>query len=134
MKSEISKKVELEDGITRQKRKLVYVENDTSYTNEEKDEMKKKIEDRMKRMNEDLTVRQESIDILKGKLSNQITSIKETITKVLDKDLTLKRKNKSIISRTRYYCCININSNWYGIRRSHRSYITKWWISTSKTK
>ena len=94
LKSEISKKVELEDGITRQKRKLVYVENDTSYTNEEKDEMKKKIEDRMKRMNEDLTVRQESIDILKGKLSNQITSIKETITKVLDKDLTLREKIK----------------------------------------
>ncbi|MCE2507657.1 MAG: hypothetical protein J4F36_14550, partial [Nitrosopumilaceae archaeon] len=77
-----------------QKRKLEYVENDTSYTNEEKDEMKKKIEDRMKRMNEDLTVRQESIDILKGKLSNQITSIKETITKVLDKDLTLREKIK----------------------------------------
>ena len=56
--------------------------------------MKKEIEDRMKRMDEDLTVRQESIDILKGKLSNQITSIKETITKVLDKHLTLKEKIK----------------------------------------
>ena len=40
-------------------------------------------------LNEDLKVRQESIDILKGRLKNQITSFKQTIAKVLDKDTSL---------------------------------------------
>ena len=43
----------------------------------------------MTRLAVDLKARQESVNILKGKLSNQISSIKETITKVLDKDSTL---------------------------------------------
>ena len=36
-----------------------------------------------------MKVRQESIDILKGRLKNQTTSFKETIAKVLDKDTSL---------------------------------------------
>ena len=36
--------------------------------------------------------RQESIDLLKGRLKNQITSFKETIAKVLDKDTSLAEK------------------------------------------
>ena len=36
--------------------------------------------------------RQESIDLLKGRLKNQITSFKETIAKVLDKDTSLGEK------------------------------------------
>ena len=42
--------------------------------------------------NEDLKVRQESIDIFKGRLKSQISSFKETITKVLDKDTSLREK------------------------------------------
>ena len=44
-----------------------------------KEDFTKQIDD----LNEDLKVRQESIDILKGRLKNQITSFKETIAKVL---------------------------------------------------
>ena len=40
-------------------------------------------------MNDKLKVRQESINLLKGRLQNQITSFKETITKVLGKKGTL---------------------------------------------
>ena len=40
-------------------------------------------------MNDELATRQESIDLLKGRLKNQITSFKETIAKVLDKDTSL---------------------------------------------
>ena len=43
-----------------------------------------------------MKVRQESIDILKGRLKNQITSFKETIAKVLDKDTTLAEKIRTL--------------------------------------
>ena len=39
-----------------------------------------------------MKVRQESIDLLKGRLKNQITSFKETIAKVSDKDTLLAEK------------------------------------------
>ena len=52
----------------------------------------------MKRMlNDNLKVRQESINLLKGRLANQITSFKETIVKVLDKDTPLAEKNKDAV-------------------------------------
>ena len=47
-------------------------------------------------LNEDLKVRQESIDLLKGRLKNQIMSFKETITKVLDKDTSLGKKIRTL--------------------------------------
>ena len=56
-------------------------------------------EDIMKRidaLNDELKVRQESIDLLKGRLKNQITSFKETIAKVLDKDTSLSEKIRTL--------------------------------------
>ena len=47
-------------------------------------------------LNDDLSVRQESTDILKGRLTNQITSFKETIAKVLDKDISLAEKIQTL--------------------------------------
>ena len=43
-------------------------------------------------MNDDLKVRQESINLLKGRLTNQITGMKETILKVLDNDTSVPKK------------------------------------------
>ena len=40
--------------------------------------------------------RQESIDLLKGRLKNQITSFKETFAKVLDKDTSLGEKIRTL--------------------------------------
>ena len=54
--------------------------------------MREDIAKRIDDLNEGLKVRQESIDILKGRLKNQITSFKETIAKVLDKDTSLGEK------------------------------------------
>ena len=48
------------------------------------------------KLNDDLKVRQESIDLLKGRLMNQITSFKETIAKVLDKDTSLAEKMRTL--------------------------------------
>ena len=50
-----------------------------------KEDITKQIED----LNDELKVRQESIDILKGKLKSQNTSFHETIAKVLNKDTSL---------------------------------------------
>ena len=54
--------------------------------------MKEDITKRIDNLNEDLKVRQESIDLLKGRLKNQITSFRKTIAKVLDKDTSLGEK------------------------------------------
>ena len=43
-----------------------------------------------------MKVRQESIDILKGRLKSKITSFKETIAKVLDKDTSLAEKIRTL--------------------------------------
>ena len=47
---------------------------------------------RIAKLNDELEVRQESIDLLKVRLKNQITSFKEMIAKVLDKDNSLASK------------------------------------------
>ena len=43
-----------------------------------------------------MKVRQESIDILKGRLKNQTTSFKETIAKVLDSNTSLGEKIRTL--------------------------------------
>ena len=47
---------------------------------------------RIDALSDELVTRQESTDILKDSLKNQITSFKETIAKVLDKDTSLAEK------------------------------------------
>ena len=58
--------------------------------------MKEDITKRIDDLNDELKVRQESIDLLKGRLKNQITSCKETIAKVLDKDTSLAEKIRTL--------------------------------------
>ena len=58
--------------------------------------MKEDITKRTDDLNEDLKVRQEPIDFLKGRLKNQITSVCKTIAKVLDKDTSLAEKIRTL--------------------------------------
>ena len=58
--------------------------------------MKQEITKRIDALNDELATRQESIDLLKGRLKNQITSFKETIAKVLDKDTSLGEKIRTL--------------------------------------
>ena len=51
---------------------------------------------RIDALNDELATRQESIDLLKGRLKNQIMSFKETIVKVLDKDTSLGEKIRTL--------------------------------------
>ena len=46
-----------------------------------------------------MATRQESINILKGRLKSQITSFKETIAKVLDKDNSLGEKIRTLLRK-----------------------------------
>ena len=86
---EVAKKVQLEERIKKEHRKL---EEFRKYPGVYDDTMREDIAKRIDNLNEDLKVRQESINILKGRLKSQITSFKETIAKVLDKDTSLGEK------------------------------------------
>ena len=58
--------------------------------------MKEDITKQIDNLNDELVIRQESIDLLKGRLKNQITSFRETIAKVLDKDTSLGEKIQTL--------------------------------------
>ena len=58
--------------------------------------MKEEITKQIDALNDKLATRQESIDLLKGRLKNQITSFKEMIAKVLDKDASLGEKIRTL--------------------------------------
>ena len=58
--------------------------------------MKEDIAKRIDPLNDELVTRQECIDLLKGRLKNQIISFRETIAKVLDKDTSLGEKIRTL--------------------------------------
>ena len=93
LKFEVAKKVELEECIAKERRKL---EEFREYPGVYDDAMKEDITKRIDDLNDELKVRQESIDLLKGRLKSQITSFKETIAKVLDKDASLGEKIRTL--------------------------------------
>ena len=83
LKVEVAKNVQLEEHITKERRKL---EEFQEYPGVYDDAMREDITKRIKALNDELSTLQESVDLLKGRLKSQITSFKETIAKVLDKD------------------------------------------------
>ena len=92
LKVEVAKKVQLEEHIAKEHRKL---EEFREYPRVYDDAMKENITKRIDNLNEDLKVRQESID-LKGRLKSQVTSSKETIAKVLDSNTSLAEKIRTL--------------------------------------
>ena len=95
LKVELAKKVELEEHIKKEYQKL---EKFGEYPGVYDDTMKEDITKRIDALNDELATRQESMDLLKGRLKNQITSFKETIAKVLDKDTSLGEKIRTLFS------------------------------------
>ena len=93
LKVEVKKKVELEEHITKEHRKL---EEFRKYPGEYDDAMREDIRKRIDALNDELATRQESISLLKGRLKNQITSFHETIGIVLDKDISLGEKIRTL--------------------------------------
>ena len=93
LKIEVAKKVELEEHITKERRKL---EEFREYLGVYNDTMKEDITKQIDALNDKLEARQESINLLKGRIKSQITSFKETIAKVLDKDTSLGEKIRTL--------------------------------------
>ena len=93
LKVKVAKKVELEEHIAKERRKL---EEFWEYPGVYDDAMREDITKRIDALNDKLSTRQESIDLLKGRLKNQITSFRETIAKVLDKDTSLGEKIRTL--------------------------------------
>ena len=93
LKVEVAKKVQLEERIKKEHQKL---EEFREYSGVYDDVMREDITKRIDDLNEDLKVRQESIDILQGRLKNQITSFKEMIAKVLDSNTSLAEKIQTL--------------------------------------
>ena len=81
LKVAIAKRIDLEDRIKHEERKLNEIQ-DPAYSGDQRD----MIEGRIKRLRGELTERNKEIDILKGETSEQINQIKESITKFLDKE------------------------------------------------
>ena len=93
LKVEVARKVELKEHITKERRKL---EEFQEFPGVYDDAMKEDITKRIDALNDELATRQESIDLLKGRLKNQITSFRETIAKVFDKDTSLGEKIRTL--------------------------------------
>ena len=83
----------MEEHIAKEGRKL---EEFLEYPGVYDDAMREDITKRIQALNDELLTRQESIDLLKGRLKSQITSFHETIAKVLDKDTSLGEKIRTL--------------------------------------
>ena len=91
LKVAIAKRVELEDRIKHEENKLNEIQ-DPIYS----DDQRKMVEDRIKKLRDELYERNEEINILKGEASKQINQIKESITKFLDKETGLGERIRTL--------------------------------------
>ena len=81
MKVAIAKRIDLEGRIKHEENKLNEIQ-DPTYS----DDQRKMIEDRIKKLGDELNERNEGTDILKGEASKQINQIRGSIIKFLDKE------------------------------------------------
>ena len=114
----------MEEHIKQKKHKLERIQE---YPGEYDDGIREDMAKRIDTLNDELVTRQEYINLLKGRLKNQITSFKETITKVLDKDASLAEKIRtlfreqgimigSILTAIRMAISVLIITRWWGWR------------------
>ena len=94
LKVEVAIKVQLEECIKKEHRKL---EEFREYPGVYDDAMREGSTKRIDALNDELVTRQESIDLLKDRLKNQIISLCETIIKVLDSNTSLAEKIRTLI-------------------------------------
>ena len=83
----------MEESIKKEKCELGEIQDNPEYD----DGIREDIRCRIDKLNDDLSVTQEIIDLLQGRLTNQITSFKETIAQVLDKSTSLVEKIQMLL-------------------------------------
>ena len=81
LKVAIAARIDMEGRIKHEERKLNEIQGPI-YS----DDQRKMVEDRIKKLRDELNERNEEINILKGEASKQINQIKESITQFLDKE------------------------------------------------
>ena len=79
LRAAMSKRIKLEGRIKHEENKLNEIQ-DPTYS----DDQRKMVEDRIKKLRDELDMRNEEINILKGEASKQINQIRDSITKFLD--------------------------------------------------
>ena len=77
LKVEVAKRFTLDGHIEMEKIKLGEIQDDPRYTKKQHEKFRKRLD----KLNDELKVRQESINLLKGRLKNQITSLKKLLLK-----------------------------------------------------
>ena len=82
LRSAIAKSIAKQVDIDRENRKLEEMANDETYSDEEREEVRA----RLQRFQDEQKAISDQIHILKGRYSNQIYQIRESITKFLDKE------------------------------------------------
>ena len=82
LRSAIAKSIAKQVDIDRENRKLEEMANDETYSDEQREEVRA----RLQRFQDELKAINEQIRILKGRYSNQIYQIRESIMKFLDKE------------------------------------------------
>ena len=97
LKVATAKGIDLKARIEHEERKLNEIQ-DLSYS----DDQRNMIEDRLKKLRDELNERNKEIDILKGEASKQINQIRESITKFLDKETgTLGERIRTLFKEQR---------------------------------
>ena len=82
LRSAIAKSIAKQVDIDRENRKLEEMENDETYSDEQREE----VQARLQRFQDEQKAINDQISILKGQYSNQIYQIRESIMKFLDKE------------------------------------------------
>ena len=82
LRSAIAKSMAKQVDIDKENRKLEEMANDETYSDEQREEVR----DRLQRFQDEQKATNDQIRILKGRYSNQIYQIRESIMKILDKE------------------------------------------------
>ena len=94
LRSAIAKSIAKQVDIAKENRKLEEMANDETYSDEQREEVRA----RLQRFQDEQKAINEQIRILKGRYSNQIYQIRESIMKFLDKRTLFKEQGITIVS------------------------------------
>ena len=92
LRSAIAKSIAKQVDIDRENRKLEEMANDETYSDEQREEVRA----RLQRFQDEQKAISDQIRILKGRYSNQIYQIRESIMKFLDKETTLAERIRTL--------------------------------------
>ena len=123
LRSAIAKSMAKQVDIDKEKRKLEEMANDETYSGDQREEVRA----RLQRFQDEQKAINDQIRILKGRYSNQIYQIRESIMKFLDKETGTLGERIRTLFKEQGVTIVSILTNgcWYGYRSFDRSFIRK---------